>query len=397
MGLLVIGGGGAAAWFSGALDGLMAPRLPVAEPFALIVERPLDGTPVARGTVPDEVTLTALTGAMTAMGGTAELTLATGAIAETWGQDVLATVAALEPMEQFRFAVSDNRGEVTGITLDGALRDTLMASLGSDLPGALEGGAVIERGPLILGLAEVEAAIADFADCGPLTIADAPPLGFPNGSTITVTGTLANVGSRAEMTDRLTAIAGDRTVQVSTEVLNPALCVIEEHLPDAPPGDVGFRFGFGDRPEENPAARYFVGENPVIDVILPASMTEGYITVSMLDVSGNVFHLLPHLNRTEHSVAALRAGQEGDVAVRVAYPAGAEGGTADRSQLAFSVDDSTLGKAKLIVVHSDSALFPDLRPMTESAGGYAEALQEQSAVAGNVLTLDSHILITEEP
>lgn len=397
LGVVVIAGGAAGAWFSGALDALMAPRLPVATPFALVVEKPAEGAPVARGNVPDEATLAALTKAMADIGGTVDLTLATGSIAETWGQDVLSTVSALAPMDQWRLVISDNRGEVTGVTMDGGLRDTLMASLGTDLPGALDGGAVIERGPIILPVSDVEAAIADFEDCGPLTIADAPDLGYPNGSTITIRGTLANVGSRAEMTDRLTELAGDRTVDVQTDILNPALCVIEEHLPDAPPGGVGFNFGFGDRPDLNPTGRYFVGENPVIDVVMPADMVDGFLAVSILDVSGNVFHLLPHLNRQENSVAALRAGQEGPVNVRVAFPAGAECGTADPSQLAFGVDESMLGKSKIIVVHSQSALFPDLRPMTESAGGYAQALQEQAAASGNVMTLDSAILITEEP
>jgi serine/threonine-protein kinase len=397
LGVLVIAGGAVGAYVGGVFDTLLTPALPVAAPFALVVERPLDGAPRASGVVPDEVTLAALTEAMAAMGGSAELTLAQGAITETWGQDVLATVAALEPMEQFRLSVSDNRGEITGVTEDGDLRDTLMAALGGDLPGALEGGAVIERGPIILPVSDVEAVIADFADCGPLTLVDAPDLGFPNGSTITVRGTVANVGSRAEMTDRLTAMAGDRTVDLQTEVLNPALCVIEAHLPDAPPAGVGFVFGFGDRPETNPTGRYFVGENPVIDIVLPADVTDGFLAVSVLDVSGNVFHVLPHLNRQEHSVAALRNGQEGEVSVRIAFPGGPDGRMVDASQMAFFVDDTMLGKSKIIVVHSNTALFPDLRPMTESAGGYAEALQRSAEASGNVLTLDSHILITEEP
>lgn len=395
--LLIVAGGGAGLWFSGALDGLTGPRLPVAEPFALIVERPLEGTPFARGNVPDETTMAALTDAMTAMGGTAELTLATGAIAETWGPDVLATIAALEPIEQFRFAVSDNRAEVSGVTTDRALRESLMAALGSDLPGALEGGATIEQGPVILSVEDVENVLGEFADCGLLQLKDAPALGYPNGATVTVTGNVANVGTRAGLIDRLSAMVGDREVDVQAAILNPALCVIEEHLPNAPAGGVGFRFGFGDRPDENPTARYFVGENPVIDIVLPASMTDGYVAVSLLDVSGNVFHLLPHLNRPDHDVATLRAGQEGDVSVRVTFPVDENGRSVSNSELGFLVDPTTLGKTKIIVVHSDEALFAELRPMTESAGGYAEALQERAGAGGNVLTLDSHILTTEEP
>jgi serine/threonine-protein kinase len=395
--IIVVAGGGAGLWFSGAIDGLTAPRLPVAEPFALVVERPLEGAPSARGNVPDQATLTALTDAMAGMGGTAELTLATGAIAATWGPDVIATVSALEPIEQFRFAVSNNRAEVSGMTTDGVLRDSLMAALGEDLPGALEGGAVIERGPVILSVAEVEGVLSEFADCGQLRIVDAPDLGYPNGSTITVSGNVGNVGTRAGLIDRLADIVGDREVDVQATILNPALCVIEEHLPDAPPGNVGFRFGFGDRPDENPTARYFVGENPVVDIVLPATMTDGYLAVSMLDVSGNVFHLLPHLNRPVHDVASLRNGQDGEVSVRIAYAVDEEGRSISNEQLGFLVDPTTLGKTKIIVVHSDEALFADLRPMTESAGGYAEALQERAGAGGNVLTLDSHILTTEEP
>ena len=65
----------------------------------------------------------------------------------------------------------------------------------------------------------------------------------------------------------------------------------------------------------------FVGENPVIDVVLPDDVTDGYLTVSILDVSGNVFHLLPNISRSRITrCASLREAEtSGKVPVRVAY------------------------------------------------------------------------------
>ena len=67
-------------------------------------------------------------------------------------------------------------------------------------------------------------------------------------------------------------------------------------------------------------------------------------------------------------------------------------------RIAFRVDDSTLGKSKVIVLHSSRPLFDGLRPTTESAQSYAEALQQNAeADAGSILSLDSRILETAKP
>ena len=150
-------------------------------------------------------------------------------------------------------------------------------------------------------------------------------------------------------------------------------------------------FGFGDKDELNTSGRYFVGENPVIDVVIPADVTTGFLFVSALDVSGNIFHLLPNLISKENDIAKLRAGAAGPVTVRVAYPLkDAQDGT----KLAFTVDDTALGKTKIIVIKSESQIFEGLRPTTESADGYAQALRERT---GAVETLDSRILTTAKP
>ena len=130
-------------------------------------------------------------------------------------------------------------------------------------------------------------------------------------------------------------------------------------------------------------------------MILPADVTDGFLSVSILDVSGNVFHLLPNLNRQDNAVADLRDGRTGPVKVRVAFDLKE---SAQNGGLAFRVDDSTLGKSKVIVLHSSKPLFDGMRPTSESASGYAEALQKfaQSNDA-SILSLDSKILVTAKP
>ncbi|MFK7837092.1 MAG: serine/threonine protein kinase, partial [Sulfitobacter sp.] len=127
-----------------------------------------------------------------------------------------------------------------------------------------------------------------------------------------------------------------------------------------------------------------------IDVVLPQDVTDGFLTVSVLDVTGSVIHLLPHIGRPDNSVASLRDGKSGEVAVRVAYPID------DRPPggIAFTVDDSSLGKSKILVLHSDTPLFEEMRPFTESAEGYAEALRSRAASGGIIHSLDSGILTT---
>jgi hypothetical protein len=400
--LLVVAGAGAGGYLSGAFDTYLGPQIPVADPYALIVERPAEGAPRAVGSVPDAETETAIRQIMNAIGGTADLTIARGTIAETWGADVVATLNAVAPIDEWRLAVSGNDADLSGVTNDATLRDSVQSALGSDLPGALAGQGVIQLGPIILSEAQINLVTSEFADCGPLTLLDPPGIGYPTGSTVTVTGAVADVSTRAGLIDALHAIAGDRTIVVEAETLNPTLCIVDQALPEAPPGGVGFIFGFGDRPENNPSAVYRVGENPVIDIELPATMTDGFLWVSILDVSGSIFHLLPRLDRKENAVAALREGREGPVTLRIAYPVNPDGTRISAEEQGFVVDETLVGKSRVIVIHSEDQLFPDmaegedsLRPIQESAGGFADALRNEALTSGNVRSIDGHILITE--
>ncbi|UWQ60673.1 protein kinase (plasmid) [Leisingera caerulea] len=391
--LLLLGGGGAGAYFSGMLDSFMGPSYPIVRPYSLIAEKPADGPVQIVGNVPSEATRDALL----ALAEDADLTLASGEIAETWGVDVLDTVQPLEGLREWRLVVSNNKARLTGATSDTNVAEMLNERFRNGLPGALEGKAEIRFELPMLPVAEVKAVMEAFADCGPLVRdGNGHYDGYAPTDPILISGRVASTATRLELFDALRALAHERQVVLDVEVLNDSLCVVEQHLPKAPSGGAEVEFAVGGSTvEPNPSGRFFVGENPVIDVVLPGDVTDGYLTVSVLDVSGNVFHLLPNIARPDNAVASLRDGAAGDVPVRVAYSLeeSSSGGG-----IAFKVDDSTLGKSKVLVLHSSEPLFDGMRPTSESAVGFAEALQASyEADSSRIRSLDSRILVTAKP
>ncbi len=387
--LTVLGGG---AWFGG----LFEPRLPAASPFVLIAERDPSGALTLAGHAPSEETAAALSRRVAAAGGASELDLASGEIAVDWGPSVVEVLDAALPLKRFRLRVQDDTMSLDGITHDPVLRDRLLAMLdGAAAPGALEGRVEIALEPSRLTRETLQPLLDDAADCGPLQLADMPADGYPAEAPITVRGQLAEIGDRIGLYDAILAVADGRPLAIETEVLNPALCLIEQHLPQAPEGGFNIAFSFGATGSPNTSGRFFVGENPVIDVALPPGATQGYVYASILDVTGNVYHLLPNVNRPDNAVATLRHAADGTAAVRVAYPvasAETDGG------LAFLVDDSLLGKSKVIVLHAAAPIFDELRPTTESAEAYAAALQARADLEdGLILSLDSRLLTTARP
>lgn len=388
--LLAVGTG---AYFGGVFDGLTGPRYPVADPYSMIIERSSAGTAQAVGYVPSQEVEAALTERINGLGGTAQLTLASGDISPTWGAGVLQMFESLLPLEEFRLAVSNDQAKVTGLAATRADQATVRAGFADSFPEGFNGTANIGLGPRFLLPDDLRPLLEERADCGPLQLMSPPPVGYGLEDRVIVNGRFANETSRSALQTAISDIAGDRPVRVEGEVLNSSLCRIDGVLPKAGPGGFDIRLGYGDREGDNLAGRYQVGENPTIDVRLPDERTEGFLWVSVVDVQGIVFHLLPNRTRPDNSLTALRAEAE-DGFVRVAF--GLEEAQAS-GKLAFSVDGSVLGKSKIIALHSDGPLFDELRPTTESVESYAEALttaRETSRVT--VTSLDSALLTTEE-
>ncbi len=392
--VVFLGLAGAGGYFGGFFDRFLGPSLPLADPYVLVVEKTDGGAVRAAGNVPSDKVSAQLIKGVTDLGGTSELVLASGTIGDTWGSDMLAVFNQVKALESWTITITGNDATVTGSTTDPAAHEAIMASLGTALPGTLKGKAEITLKPQFLTADAVNAILQTEADCGPLTLKDPPALGFGKDDTITVSGRLSGSPKQVQLFDALNAVADKRKVSLGIELLNPALCLIETTLPEARTGDFRFDFGFGDRPDDNPSGRYFVGENPTIDLVIPASVTEGFVSVSIIDVSGNVYHIQPNLNRPDNDVATLRGGATGEVKVRIAYP------LAENSPktIAFTVDPTTLGKSKVVVINSDKPLFAEFRPTTESVGGYAAALKK-AVEAGDlqIRSIDSRILTSVEP
>lgn len=393
---VILAAGGAAGYGLGLFDSLLGPKLPLVTPYTLAVQKSEDRPGTIVGNVPDSETYDALIGMTAGQMETVDVTLARGEIAPSWGADMLATLKPLTRLDEYRFLLSDNAARITGSTTDKAVHAQVTTLFETGLPGALEGAAEIAFVELFLPADRVTPVLQQLADCGPLDQPDASTVGYGPQSPITITGRVAGTATRVQLFDRLRAMAGERQIILDVDVLNPTLCLIETHLPKAPPSAIDVAFSVGDREEANSSGRFFVEENPVIDVVLPADVTDGFLTVSVLDVSGNVFHLLPNLNRQDNSVASLRAGAEGIAKVRVAYSLKQKAERPER--IAFKVDDSILGKSKVIVLHSANPLFSGLRPTSESASGYAEALkQSMEQDRSSIRSLDSRILETALP
>ncbi|RBI87383.1 serine/threonine protein kinase [Rhodosalinus halophilus] len=389
--LLLVAGGALWVATGGAPFG---PRYAEATPFTLTAEKTGAGEARATGFVPSPDVRDALAERIAALGGTADLTLARGAISQTWGADLLALIDLVQDLPEWRIETRDDFVRLTGLAEDTQQKARLTRRLSQDgMPGALDGEVQILAGPRILSPARVNEVITPLEDCGPLRQVDPPSTGYPLGAEIVVSGQVASAATRAELGRALSAAAGERRIVPRVTILNPGLCIVDRALPQVPGGDFDIDFGWGGQPGENVAGRYLVGENPVIDVTIPAEVTTGYLFVSALDVSGRVFHMLPNLNRKDNSVESLRDGRGGPVELRVAYSLD-EAEEAGGRRLAFVVDDTALGKTRILVLHSETPIFSGLRPTMESAEGFAEALGN---LDGAIRTLDSRILTTAEP
>ena len=384
-------GGGAAAWFGG-LFGESGPKFPPADPFVLVIENPEALSASASGFVPGPEMRDALTARMADLGGATDLTLATGEIAPNWGADVMTVVDDVMALDDWRLALTGNQAQITGSTTDPELLAKLSAKYPTAWPGGLSGTFDVSLTSLFLDAAEVDYILAQYADCGPLTQSNNPgPVGYGPEEPVLVSGTLASLATVDAVRNAIDDIAEDRIVVIDVEVLNSTLCLVENYLPQAPSGDIELKFSNGATGQEVPSGRFVAEQNPVIDVMIPASLTTGYISVSILDVAGIVYHLLPTLGREDNSVEALREGRNGSLPLRVTYP------IAERAigKTAFTIDPSALGKSKILVLHSSAPLFQHMRPGQESVLGYTEALSERSADV-LVETLDTGILISAE-
>ena len=137
---------------------------------------------------------------------------------------------------------------------------------------------------------------------------------------------------------------------------------------------------------------FHVGDNPIVEVQLPATITEGFLWVVLInDTGGNVFNLLPKLGQEEHAIA--RIGTVADGIRRVPVIHSIADFKADPDQIAFTVTPADVGRAEIIAIVTKTPLFGVRRPRDESVASFAEALDAISAQEPeNILSIATRLL-----
>jgi len=395
--LLLLGGAGGGAWYAGLLDDFMKPPLPQVTPFALVATA-ADGPSPARLTAhaPDEAGAMAIrTGFATLAGTEAQadaVTLAQGVPGPGWVPGAVAVFAAASGLEDWRISISDMTARVSGITPNAASARAIAGRL--DDWAEANGFALIQDlriGPKVLPVATVQSVLDGRETCGRLVQADPPADGYPLGATIAITGHAPDQALSADLQLALRDVVGDRALRIDLVTLNEDLCEVRRVLPDLSSNAVSIWMGKGETGEPNLTGIYGAGENPVVEVLVPESVTEGRLWVMVVDNTNMVFNLVPNASFPETEITSLGTVANGMRRVRVLFSL--DEATLDKRLIAMKVNDGEFGKSEFLAFLTKDDLFSTRRPRDESVTSFAEALAiAQEANPGNILGFASRIL-----
>ncbi len=394
---VLLAGALAAAWFAGLFERFLLPPLPTASPYGLSAAVSEGGTATLSGHAPDAETAAMLAQAFATVSGQTPpadaLTLAQGMPAPAWATDAAGLLAAVTGLADWRVEISDQTATVEGLaaTRDGAkavaaaIRDWIATS-------AITPTLSIAVGPRLLPVEQVADIAAPFATCGPLSQTKAPGESYVLGDTIALAGTIASPKDGGALQAAMEAAAGDRKVRIDAIALNEVLCAVHRVLPAVPANGQSVWMGYGDTGKINPSGVFHVGDNPIVEVQLPATVTDGFLWVVLInDTGGNVFNLLPNRAQEDHAIANIGTLADGIRRVRVIHSIADF--KADPDKIAFTVTPDDVGRAEIIAIVTKTPLFGVRRPRDESVASFAEALD---AIAReepeNILSIATRLL-----
>ncbi|MDB5665882.1 serine/threonine protein kinase [Cypionkella sp.] len=195
--------------------------------------------------------------------------------------------------------------------------------------------------PAVLTAATLTNLLAQAQDCGPLSATNPPADGYAEGDAVRINGRVGSEATISALKVSLAPAVGKRALELDLEPLNRQICSVLNALPSVGSGGFTVSLGYGDSADPNPDGMYTVGQNPVIDVAMPA--VAGYVSAVVVDGSGHVLHLL----------ANRKGGEAGTLQVASSVAEAIEGGSA------FVVNNA--GLAMVLVVQSEAPLSGDLR------------------------------------
>lgn len=369
----------AAAYFSGLLGDPFRKPLPAVSPYSLIAEFDPSGAGSLAGNAPDKQAESLLRAAFReasgADPGTVEMQLATGMPLEDWPQRVGAALALLSPLQHWRAEVSDTAINVSGLAPDIATRDAVSAAFAGWANDAqFDLYFNVAAGPKTLAAIDIQPALAAAATCGPLSQAAGDDAVYALSDTITITGNVMSATDTSDIEQLLAPVIGDRKLRFATTALNSEICEIRDVLPVVSTQNVSIWLGDGETGAPNLSGIFTVGQNPIVEIQVPSDITTGSLWVMIVDTDGEVYHILPNINHTEHALSELGVVEGGVRRIRVLHSV--EAFMADQSLRAFRISEGDFGKSEVIAILSSSPLFDMRRPGTESVTSVAEALRE---------------------
>ncbi|MBP7241235.1 serine/threonine-protein kinase [Amaricoccus sp.] len=365
-------------WAGGVFDRLLAPPLPVARPYLLTAGVDVDGVATLTGNAPDAAAREEIARGFRSVSGRAApadgLTLADGAPVAGWTAAAQTLLAAAQGLEDWRLEVVDRDAALTGTAPDREARDAAVAAFGAAADaGGFSGRARIAAGPRWLDVETVRGWLAPHATCGPLEVREPEGGRFPLDARIGVTGQVAEAGAAGRIEAAIAPRLGDRTLALDLVTMNPAFCEVASAVPGTAPRVGSFALGLGGSPEPNLSGIYEVGDNPVIDLVLPVTLDAGHLWVEIADVTGNAYNLVPSDSRPDTLLANLGEVAGGLRTIRVAFAEDEAG----PGRPAFRID-ATFGKSLLLALVTDRPLFEVARPVEETAA-FGEALRARLA------------------
>ncbi|SDE48244.1 Serine/threonine protein kinase [Paracoccus isoporae] len=389
----LLAGGGAWLWSSGAFG---PAALPEAVPYRLNASVAADGSGSLSGNAPDPDIAAALRAAFAdATGITAPedaLSLAAGMPEETWPDNAADLMLLSSALDRWELAISDNSARISGLAPDAATRAALRATLdGWQDEAGMSVQTSVDAGPESLDWATLEPVLAQAATCGPLRPPADQPTSFGLRDRITVLGDLASAGDAQTIQAEVAPVIGDRELRIDATVLNEDLCSIRSVLPSSATGGMSLWLGKGGTGEAVMNGVFSTGENPVVDVQIPASVTGASLWVMVVDNTGRVFHVLPNINQPETSVEQLGSVDSGVRRIRVLWSI--DEVKQDNKRLGFRVTEDNHGKSEVIAILSTTPLFDMRRPRDESVQSQAKALAETlRGREGQIIGMASRII-----
>ncbi|MEM9319492.1 MAG: protein kinase [Pseudomonadota bacterium] len=397
--LLILGAIGTVGyiWRAPLSEALFGPDLPEMSPFVLEASSGAAGFRLRTGHASNPEAARTLADALSNASGQTvaadALTLALGAPNERWESDVAALLGVLGPLESWDVTVSNTSADLSGVAEDGDERNQTIAALDrwqSESQFRLEFDLL--TGPVILRHGELTAALSAASTCGPLWTEDRD---YELGATVPVVGPVASEADGAALDEVLGAMIGSRTLRSQWDVLNADLCAVRQALPALGPGEVSVWLGNGRDGSTNHTGVYRTEQNPLVQVHLPASISQGYLWVMIVDHTGRVFNVLPHANNNEQRIAQL--GQvAGDQRI-VPILSSVADYTADRNLLAMRIGADDYGKSEVIAIVSREPLLDLRRPRDESIEASIEAIQAALEGREDALTAIAYRVIDARP